>query len=156
MQNVHKIKISYKDGFEEYEIRYLNTTKSLKILARLNQMILGPLGTIVSNVKGETKSVLDNQLNVEGAFKLLANNMDEEMVVQTIKELMTVVRLGTGMEFNFDMHFEGRPMHLLKVVRAVLEVNYQDFFDELAGVAGLLKKVMTPARPVETGSSIGQ
>lgn len=153
MQSVHKIKIPYKDGFEEYEIRYLNTTKSLKILARLNRIALGPLGTIVSNIKGNTGSVLDNELNIEGACKLLAANMDEETVVQTIKELMAVVRLGTGMEINLDMHFEGRPMHLLKVVRAVLEVNYQDFFDELAGVTELVKKVMTPAKQAGTGLS---
>lgn len=153
MQSVHKIKISHKDGFEEYEIRFLNTTKSLEILARLNRMILGPLGTIVSNVKSDSASLLDSPLNIEGAFNLLANNMDEGTVVKTIKELTAVVRLGTGMEFNFDIHFEGRPMHLLKVVRAVLEVNYQDFFDELAGVAELVKKVMTPARQTGTGSS---
>lgn len=156
MQNVHKIKIPYKDTFEEYEIRFLNTTKTLEILARLNRMILGPLGTIVSNIKSDSNSLLDSPLNVEGAFNLLANNMDEGTVVRTIKELMTVVRLGTGMEFNFDMHFEGRPMHLLKVVRAVLEVNYQDFFDELAGAVELVKKVMIPVKRTVTGSSIGR
>jgi len=156
MQSVTKIKIPYKESFEEYEIRFLNTTKSLEILARLNQMILGPLGTIVSNTKGEAQSILDSNLDLEGAFKLLANNLDEGRVVQTIKELMTVVRLGTGMEFNFDMHFAGRPMHLLKVVRAVLEVNYQDFFDELAGVAEVLKKVIIPAKQTATGSFTGR
>lgn len=157
MQGVKKVSIQDKSDFIEYEIRNLPTTQSLRVLNRINRLMLAPIGSIVSNLElNKAQSVLDSKLNVESACKLLSENMEEETVIKTIKELVSCATLGTGMQIDFDIHFEGRLMHLFRLVTAILKVNYQDFFDGLTALKDTVAKAVAKAGQASTGSSTDQ
>jgi hypothetical protein len=156
MQGVTKVSIQDKTDFIEYEIRNLNTTKALRILNRLNRLMLAPIGSIISNLDlKNASSALDSKLNVESACKLLSDNMDEDTVIQTIKELVSCATLGTGMPIEFDIHFEGRLMHLFRLVTAILKVNYQDFFDGLTALKDTVSKAVAKAVKKASQASTG-
>jgi hypothetical protein len=115
------------DG-HNYEFYQLGAVKSLKILTRILKIIGEPIGLITG--EATVKDFLKTELNSDilgKALKALTDKLDEELVVNTIKELLEPV-LCDGKRIQFDLHFQGRIGHLLKVVKAALEVNYKDFF----------------------------
>jgi hypothetical protein len=132
----------------EYEFSFLPPSTALKVLARINKLLLPSLGSIFSKLgKGGLMDTDFSSLNFESAATMLAERMDEDQILETIKELVGTVRHKTGMEVNFDVDFLGKPLHLLKVVKAALEVNYGDFFVELKGG---LKKIQTSTQEKQT------
>lgn len=151
MQEMKKYKI---DG-EEYEIGHFMTSKSTKMFARLTKLVLGPIGAGISDNSGASMdSVLDSAIDIDKMLTAIAANIDEDQVVSTVKELMSEVRLGTGMQFNFETHFMGRLMHMMKVLKAVLEHNYADFFGGVSGaVSGAIQRFMSRATAASTAQS---
>lgn len=149
MQELKKYLI---DG-QEYEIGHFMTSKATKLLARLTKMVLGPIGAAFSGAEGIGK-VADTEISIDKALGALAENLDEDMVLATIKELMSEVRLGTGMMIEFETHFMARTMHMLNVVKTVLEHNYGDFFGGVSGaVKSAITMFMTQGRQTSTAES---
>lgn len=115
-----------------YQIGQATTSKQLKILTRLNKLIMEPLGVLAGDSKNLQQGK-EMKLDIEACCKALAGNLEEETVLATVKELMEVV-IANGKAVEFDLHFQGRLKHLFKVVYAVLEAQYGDFFEGLGDV----------------------
>lgn len=120
------------DGLK-YEITQFSATKSLKLLTRLASYFSEPIGIIID--KGGFNAELSSNLISQIANSLFTK-LDEVQVDRTIKELLEGVRC-EGKIILFDTHFQGRLFHLFKVLKAILEVQYSDFFDELQKLGGL-------------------
>ncbi len=110
-----------------YEITQFSATKSLRLLTRLASYFSEPIGVIVD--KGGLDANLSSDL-VSKMAKSLFEKLDESQVEKTVKELLEGVRC-EGKQILFDTHFQGRLLHLFKVLKAVLEVQYNDFFVEI-------------------------
>lgn len=137
---MQEIKSHTIDG-KEYDFYYINPSKALKLLTRLMKIALGPVGGAFAGSGGKDASLLDANISLDGFFARLAENLDEDMVLNTIKDIMFYVRHKGGAEIVFDAEFEGSMWHLMKVVRQALEVNYGDFFDGIkAELAAVIKK----------------
>lgn len=151
MQSIEKYVIDDK----EYEIGHFMTSKATKLLTRITKFILGPLGASLSDVNFlDLDKIMESNITVDKAVMVLATQIDEEMVLSTIKELMSEVKLGTGMPISFETHFMGNTMHMFKIVRKVLEHNYGDFFGGLGGaLRGAIARVATQGRQTSTSTS---
>ncbi len=97
------------DG-HQYVIGQLTTTRQLKLLARLNRILLEPIGNLTGGPDQEV-SLKDLNLDIKGACKALADNLTEDAVVDTVKELLEPV-LRDGKTINFDQDFQGEMKHL--------------------------------------------
>ncbi len=128
-----------------YIFSYLPVEKALTLSVTLAKALLAPAGSFIEGLlKGG--SILDadtSQLNLGVSCEKLAANLDPKEWLAIQKELLTTVRLGSGpaaeankgFDIDINSHFRGRIKHLYKVLFAALEVNYQDFFDDLAALA---------------------
>ena len=137
----------------KYLIGQMTTTKQLKLLARLNRILLGPIG----NLAGDTDKEVDlNKLNldIKGACNALAENLDEETVLRIVKDLLEPV-LRDGQKIEFDTDFQGEMKHLFKVVKASMEEQFGDFFEDLTDGIKSVAAAFSRAKRPSTGSSGG-
>jgi hypothetical protein len=154
MQSVKKVKVDET----EYEMHYLNPFLATDLLTRLMKKIIKPIGGVFNGVvslAGILDKSLDqvsNSINIAGGFMELANNLDSEVVVM-LRELLAPVRLGTGMEFQAEVQFEGRIMHMFKVAYASFEFNYADFLDAKSGALAVIRRALNQVKQMSTGSS---
>lgn len=143
------------DG-EEYTFTQFGATKSMKVLTRLSKIVGEPIGKVAGGIE-PGKSMLDQDLDgqlIGAAIKALTDNLDEDVVVNTVKELCScVLYKGGTLDKTFDIHFQGRLGHLFKVVGAVLEVQYGDFLGALGDIAALTQAGTRQASPMSNGSS---
>ena len=138
------------DG-ETYQIGQATTSKQLVLLTRLNRLILEPLGSLAGSAEKFTD--LENmQLDIKAATAALAKNLDEKIVLATVKELLEVV-IYNGQVVGFDVHFQGRLGHMFKVVYAVLEAQYADFFEGLSGFRGSVLQALKQKKVPSGGPS---
>ena len=151
MQGVEKFKV----GDEEYEFRYLNPFQSADLLTRLLKKLLKPLGAAFGGKVKQAAGLLEQDSDIAGAFGALAENLDGETVAM-LKELLSVVRHGTGMEIVQDEHFRGRILHMVKVAYKSFEYNYADFLAEKSVAQGILQRTMKQAFQTSTGSAGAQ
>jgi len=142
------------DG-KEYDFYFINPTKALKLLTRLIKIALGPVGGAFGGGSVSATSVLDTSISLDGLFARLAENLDEDVVTNTIKEIMFYVRHKEGAEIIFDAEFEGQMWHLMKLVRQALEVNYGDFFDGIKAELGILRRKREANSGLEKKTSTG-
>lgn len=148
---------TYSIDGQEYDFYYINPTKALRLLTRLIKIALGPVGGAFGGGGVSAASVLETTISLDGLFARLAENLDEDVVTNTIKEIMFYVRHKGGAEIIFDDEFEGNMWLLMKLVRQALEVNYGDFFDGIKAGIGTLKRTQgnNPGldKKTSTGSS---
>ena len=133
MQGIKKINI---DG-QDYEIYNMPLQATTKMLAKLVKMF----GPAIGGLVGDDLSIkaLDRKINVQSAIVLLAERIEEDSVWAMVMQLLGYVRLGTWAQIQPELQFEGKLMHMLNVVAAVLEHNFGDFFAALSGVTGLFR-----------------
>lgn len=134
----------------EYDFYPMPPKLAVKVLTRLTKIIGRPLAELSGLVKGENDldKILDNPMGMAIAARAasaLVNNLEEDQVLVTIEQLLGPVHVKTPetqgtIPIQFDVHFEGRIGHLLKVVTAALEVNYSDFFAGNAVLAGIMAR----------------
>lgn len=153
MQEVGKFEI---DG-EHYEIYHISPLKALPLGARIAKMIAAPIGGAFK--AGNIGSVIDNEIDLGNALKEIAA-LDEVEFTNIVKELLSCVRLGTGMELNVDLHFNGRLKHMMNVAVKSLQHNYKDFFEDLKGkLGGFIRRatpgITTPEKSESNGQSGG-
>ncbi len=122
----------------DYTITMLPADKAVILFTRLTKLIGKPLSNLVASggMDAEVSGKLIG-LCIEG----LSENLDEEVVLKTIKDLLASTMVGNQMlDKVFNVHFAGRIGHLFKVVWAVLEVQYKDFLEGLGGL-NLLSRI---------------
>jgi hypothetical protein len=113
---------------ETYEVTQFGASKGMKMLTRLTKILGEPMGMLFA----EDNAEVDKALPL--ALKALSDRLDEEMVLDTVKQLLTGIRNHDG-EIQFETHFAGRLGHMFKLLSKVLEVQFGDFLGVL-GVKG--------------------
>mgnify|MGYP001323083618 CR=1 FL=1 len=121
------------DG-ETYKIMTFGPTRGLKLAARLAKFIGEPLAAMAAAAESEQKALEVLPL----AVKALVNNLDEDRVIDLIKELTTCLVVNNK-QINFESYFQGKLGHLMKVIGVIIEVQFSDFWSGLAGLVGDLK-----------------
>lgn len=119
------------DG-EVYKIEQFATSKAIRVLTELGNL-LGPslqdaIGGAGLKDKGEQNKLFGK------AIGDLLMRMDKERNVALAKQLVESVLKGEGAKINFEQDFKGKLGHLMKLLVAVLEVNYSNFLEDLLGV----------------------
>ncbi len=136
-----------------YEFQQFNTTQSLKMLSRLAKICGEPLALAIGAASGDgkqEKSMLDRNLDPEllsRAVKALCERLDENVVVDIVKELTATYAMCDGKKILFDNHYEGDLRHLFQVLSAALEVQYGNFFGALLDVVPRGITNRTPTTP---------
>ena len=133
------------DG-ESYTITMMPAGKASKMLVRLGKVFGGSVGGLFKNKDTDVEEAIGPA--IEGIFA----NMSEEMFDKTSRELVDCA-LYNGSKIAYDVHFAGRLLLLMKVLKEVLKVNYHDFFDGFKNVKELLTVV--PKKAKSTGRSGG-
>lgn len=134
------------DGVE-YLMYEMNPFKSSALLARLLKLLGKPVSKFIQGIdKKEGQSIMEADFNQEMiglAIEELSTRLHEKEVEKLmkdllVKDLITYKDSEAGMEehkkiLNVESHFgKYTLLHLFKVVKFALEVNFEDFFGGLA------------------------
>lgn len=126
--------------FEEFTIddtRYItnkyHTPDALKIFAVVSKMIGKPIGIFAAEgLNGEASP------NVLGqAFEAFFDKVDPENFDRVVKDVLKTTKIftdGINREIRFNTDFQGKTLHLMKVVYHVLMFQFSDFLGELGTV----------------------
>lgn len=128
-----------------YEFQQMGPKQSLKMLARLTNLIGEPvLLTIAGGWKGSQKdkkgdeSKIDNDLIGKAIKELVGRMADSGEVISLIEQLTTQGVLCDHKQISFDVHFDEHGLgHLFNVVKAALEAQYGNFIVALFDAGGL-------------------
>ena len=129
----------------EYLMYEMNPFKSAALLARLLKLLGKPISSIIQGVeKKEGQSIMDAEFNMDligMAVEELSVRLGEKEVDKLFKDLLVkdlITYKTEEMEefkkvLNVEQHFGKFPLlHLFKVLKFALEVNFEDFFGGLA------------------------
>lgn len=121
------------DG-QTYTLHYLNTSDALKVLTFMTQVLGKPLSKLAGNLlKGESnnlENILDSEANIEDAVSSLIEGLNDPDIHIIIEKICTSVSIN-GQKLIFEVHFQGKILHLCKLVIEALKYNFNDFFCEL-------------------------
>lgn len=128
------------DG-RRYEFEKWGAEESLDVLLDISSIIGGPLGAAIGQMfSGEKdKSVLEKEVNADMmtvAFESLAKNLKKDVVKPIFKKLCADKVLCEGKKINFNTHYQEDLMHMFRVAKAGLEVQYGNFLDAAQGLVG--------------------
>lgn len=145
-------------GDYTYTVRQMPATAAYTMLTRLIKLA----GPSVKGMEG-TNGKVDAIAGILGAF---AANLDEAEVKKIVDELIKYVEVDLpdgkgvmplgGKAGVFETHFHGgRLSEMFKVLGAVLEVNYADFFGGMDDAKELLAGMLASVRPSKSPSTFG-
>jgi hypothetical protein len=107
---------------------------------------LGLLGEQILQGK-DTKKILDSDVKELAISKILDSlfkNLDVKETMTVIETLCKQVYFnGQPLSETFDVHFQADYVHLFKVIKTALEVQYGNFFQGIAGLQGLNAQATT-------------
>ncbi len=109
------------------------------------------MGMALATNEGGSMSGKDQTQLLGGAVRALVERLDEDEVLQIIKNLVDTAECD-GKKIIFETHFQGKIGHLFKVVYAVLEVQYSDFLGEALSMVAE-SGLMTAKSSTATGES---
>jgi hypothetical protein len=136
MQAVVHQKVVLIDG-DEFKINIFAPSRSLKLLARITKLIGEPL-MMMAGGKGDRSLAAEL---LPKAMRALTERMDEQQILNIIQELLASVTY-QNKQITLDIDFHGRLGLLTKVLKEVVEAQYVDFFEAVAGMMG--EEVPTP------------
>jgi len=129
----------------EYVMHEMNPFKSSALLARMLKLLGKPIANIIQGVdKKPGQSIMEadfNQDMIGMAVEELSNRLNEKEVEKLMKDLLVkdliTFKDEDSEDFkkvsNLENHFgKFGLLHLFKVVKFSLEVNFEDFFGGLA------------------------
>lgn len=131
MKRTQEIEI---DG-SRYSVGQYSATKAVRLLAKLAKIIGKPIGILTA--AGQNSEVTPDLLG--SAIESLTSSLDPDDFVATVKEVLEGVHVFEekgNRPVNFDADFTGRIGHMMKLVRRVLEFQFEDFFGDLAANMG--------------------
>lgn len=135
------------DGVK-YEFTILSPRDSAPTLLWLMGVTGASAGKVIAGVSGLDKGIdakLDEKA-IGSAIEHAFLSLDSPRTIDHIDKLLSSVMAG-GQVMSLDsLQFEGKLLHMLKVVKVSAEVNYSDFFGGLSGVAGLVGKITATIR----------
>jgi hypothetical protein len=139
-----------KIGEHNYTCRQMKAWTGLRVFTKLSRLLGSQITALISGIEfdedGQPKwTELAERAAplIAGVFRTLDENEINEIVADLFGDgcMMCDSLLGIeGRESDvmkaFDVHFSGRILHLLAVVKFALEVNFHDFFDVLPFKSG--------------------
>lgn len=134
---------------KEYEIWHLPPMEASGILIKLTKLLLQPLGEALG--KQDLKALADGTTDIDfgRALSTLASRLDEQEVQTIMKAVFkyTHIKTETGGFIPVDINrdFTGQIMHMFNVLKAALEVNFQDFFSVIGGKLSTLVTKKVPS-----------
>lgn len=145
-------------GDETYSFAKWGAEEALTNLIKISKMVGKPLGILLGGALGgedetlfgEKKSLLEREINpdmISLAMEAITANMDESSMIPLIKALTSKDVMCDGRRITFNKHYEGRMMTVFKVIKAGLEVQYGNFFEELLEVAPIKKRPISNLPP---------
>lgn len=144
------------DG-KKYEFMLIPPLEALRIITRIIKRILPPLGGAFSgsNIM-DIANAIDGDINIQAMTISIAQNLDENEVEETVKQLMDYVMID-GRKINFSVDFAGTLMHMMAVIAKAIEVNYSDFLDGLKGrLATIIKNASSQKANIRSTGSSGE
>lgn len=125
-----------------YQITQFMTSKSISTLKRLGQIVGEPLGVVFAlaqdgedDSKREKMSAVNEAALIGNVVKTLFDKFDEKDGQKLIEDLSSGdTLLCNNQNIDFESHYQGELGHLIKVVMAVLEVQYGNFLGEIVGL----------------------
>lgn len=132
---------------KKYEFAKWGAEDATDTLLDLAAIVGKPLGLGLAALTGkdeEGKSGLDKKIdpNIIGSvMEALSQNVgsNKATIKALIKKLSSDQVFCDGAKINFNLHYQDKTLHMFKVVRAALEVQYGNFFAALQGFGGILK-----------------
>lgn len=126
-----------------YEFEQFSTTVALKTLSKLTKLLGEPIVLALGAIKktdaakakkgDKVKTALDTDLSdldtavLGQAVRSLIDRMEENEVVELVKQLTSVGLLCDHKPVLFDEHYRGETSHLFKVLSASLSAQYGNF-----------------------------
>lgn len=147
-----------------YEFGCLKTSTSLMVWTWLCKIISPPLMELTasslpkileglgSDNKEDREAILNAQIDSDRILEVVKDavlKLDEPEVAKNIERLIESVRHNSH-PINFETHFKGKLLHLMKVVVIAVQMNYSDFLGELSG------RLSTEQRETNSGPPIQQ
>lgn len=133
------------DGYK-YTCTQFDVRKSLSVLTRVAKVIGEPLGSILARLEPGKKATEQDigKLMIGEALGQLTRSLGEDEAYELFKDICrnVVVTVPAGQvggqlkDDTFDLHFRGKGglIRLFKVVKFALEVNYENFLQDLVGL----------------------
>lgn len=144
------------DG-KKYLFTQLDPRRAARVYAFLLNKFGGTLGKALGSVKGG-KGLLDADVDMKQlgeAVEHLFSSFDDDSTIQHMDTLLSCI-IFNGERMNLDhLNFQGKMLHMSKVLKKSLEVNFSDFLEGSSGIAAKLKAMFSTiqARQTSTGSS---
>lgn len=134
------------DG-ETYTVSPYMTSTGMKLLTELVLILGKPLVQLIIRVKeaaagGSLKDLLEQDVDpatVDAVMTALYERLSPEAVDSLIKRILDQTFVGstsTKVTEGFDTRFQGKYLHVFKLVFKTLGVQYGDFLGVLGGHAG--------------------
>lgn len=120
-----------------FNIALLMPSKAFELGAKLLKLVGEPVAALAMS-KSEADLLQALPLAVRG----LTSNMDNKETLSLIKILFQTVSLN-GKSINFEEYFQGRMGHMFKVLIALINIQFSDFFQ---GVAESMKQITNLAK----------
>lgn len=140
----------------KYLFTQLDPRRAARVYLFLTNKIGSTLGKAIGSLKGG--KILDADIDMKSlgeAVEGLFSTLDDDSTLQHIETLLSSV-LFNGQQMNLDsLNFQGKMLHLTKVTKKAVEVNFSDFLDENNGLVAKLKGMFNTIqdRQTSTGSS---
>lgn len=134
-------------GEDRYTVSQFPATKGTKVLARLVRLIGEPMSYLLDQ-DGQASDVFPK------AARALVDHLDENETMALVNDLLGSVTTG-GAPIIFDTHFQGRIGHLFKLLKEVVQYQYEDFLDVVAGGNPVQTATASPSPSTSTGPSGG-
>lgn len=124
----------HKTTFEidtvNYELTMMPGTQGLVVAVKLGKMFGDAVTRLFADDQVKIKDLLESEAGPIVARMLSdalagADPYQLEGIVKTVFETLR----SDGKTVDFDLHFQGRYMHMIRVFVHALKFNYADFFD---------------------------
>lgn len=122
-----------------YEFEKWGAEESLDTLLDISAIIGGPIGSAIAKAFAPGAEGMESQVDVSMlgvVLDQLFKNMRKDVVKPLIKKLCSERVLCDGKPIKFNLHYQDDLMHMFRVVKAALEVQYGNFFEGLQGAVG--------------------
>lgn len=118
---------SFAIGGETYTITLFSPTRAVKLATKLSKLVLEPL-SVMAGASGNKNNPDQNKVVelLPQAIRSLTQRLDEDEVLDLIRELMTSVSKNKK-QIQFDLEFTGRLGDMVKLVYKIIEVQFEDF-----------------------------
>lgn len=127
------------DG-KKYLFTQLDPRRAAKVYLFLTSKIGGTLGKALGAVKGGKLMDADVDMKDLGAaVENLFLTLDDDRTIEHIDSLLSSVLFGNENLSLDHINFQGKMLHMTKVVKKAVEVNFADFLDESSGLGAKLK-----------------